>query len=256
MVRGAFLCTGVLTVARFAECLHAGQGAAGARGHLHTHPFDEFLLILSGQGEITIAATVYPVSGGDMLYYPVDTVHQECSAGGAPYSYFTTKGRLPGAIGRVTHDTDGRLRVLARWLVEEVKSSRQDGQRAMDALANTMLIELVRLSQAKPASPIDEIRRYLGDNLAQPHAVGALADKAKMSRYHFIRSYRRRTGHTPMEDLRRMRVDAACDLLLTTTLPLKEIAAQVGFYDEFHFSKVFRAYHRVPPGSFRGRVYR
>lgn len=241
-------------MARPAECLHAGQGCAHSRGHLHTHPFDEYLMILSGQGEITIADTVYPVCAGDMLYYPVNTVHQEASAGGTPYIFFTTRGKLPGRIAPLTHDTDGRLRVLARWLVEEVKSSRQDRQVAMNALANTMLIEMVRLSQPRPASPIDEIRHYLRDNLAQPHAVGALADRARMSRYHFIRSYRRRTGHTPMEDLRRMRVDAACDLLLTTTLPLKEIASSVGFYDEFHFSKVFRTYHRVPPGSFRGHV--
>ena len=54
-----------------------------------------------------------------------------------------------------------------------------------------------------------------------------------------------------MSDLRLIRVDEACHLLLTTDLPLKSIAERSGFCDEYHFSRVFRQLRRMSPGEFR-----
>ena len=44
-----------------------------------------------------------------------------------------------------------------------------------------------------------------------------------------------------MADLRRLRLEAARDLLVSTELPLKAVAARCGFCDESHLS---RSMHR------------
>lgn len=54
-----------------------------------------------------------------------------------------------------------------------------------------------------------------------------------------------------MADLRQLRIELACSLLLTTSQPLKVIAEEVGFCDEYYFSRVFRRLRGLPPGAFR-----
>jgi transcriptional regulator GlxA family with amidase domain len=36
-----------------------------------------------------------------------------------------------------------------------------------------------------------------------------------------------------------------------TELPLKEIAGRCGFYDEYHFSRLYRRAYQVPPARYR-----
>src|SRR5262249_26018723 len=59
------------------------------------------------------------------------------------------------------------------------------------------------------------------------------------------------TGYSPMEYLRRLRVAVARELLSNPELSIKEIAAQTGFSEPNHFSRVFARVDGVPPKSFR-----
>jgi transcriptional regulator GlxA family with amidase domain len=72
-----------------------------------------------------------------------------------------------------------------------------------------------------------------------------------MSKFHFIRSYRQATGLTPMDHVRRLRVDHALSLLLTTDLPQKQIAGHAGFANPHHMARYFRRYLDRTPTSFR-----
>jgi transcriptional regulator GlxA family with amidase domain len=78
-----------------------------------------------------------------------------------------------------------------------------------------------------------------------------LARKAGMSKYHFVRLYKKLSGRTPMNDVRMIRVEAARDLIITTDLPLKTIATRVGLGNEYYLCRVFRQAFKVPPGYFR-----
>jgi AraC-like DNA-binding protein len=53
----------------------------------------------------------------------------------------------------------------------------------------------------------------------------------------------------------RLRVNLAIDLLLGTSLLVKEVAEQVGFDDPFHFSRVFRKLQGMSPTTFQ-RLHR
>ena len=45
--------------------------------------------------------------------------------------------------------------------------------------------------------------------------------------------------------------ETAKDLLLSTDMPIKEVAAAVGYDDSCYFSTAFKAYEHVSPGQFR-----
>ena len=80
-----------------------------------------------------------------------------------------------------------------------------------------------------------------------------LACQACVSKYHFLRTYKVLTGRTPMEDVRIIRANAARTLILSTALPLKDIAPRTGLGNEYAMSRIFRHYFNMPPGAWRRR---
>ena len=63
--------------------------------------------------------------------------------------------------------------------------------------------------------------------------------------------FRERLGTTPGEYLRRLRVDWAAAQLRDGDATVAEIALQAGFYDQSHFTRVFRRQHGVTPAVWR-----
>jgi transcriptional regulator GlxA family with amidase domain len=150
--------------------------------------------------------------------------------------------------------TDGRILALAEWLAED-RSAHDPGRTARQAtLLDALLNEFVRQSKPEPSSELKRVRTHMRENLSAPLMLDELAARAAMSKYHFVRWYKRNTGVTPIRDLRRMRIDAACDLVRGSSEPLKVIAEKTGFCDEYYFSRVFREQMGIPPGAFRRTV--
>ena len=73
------------------------------------------------------------------------------------------------------------------------------------------------------------------------HTVAGLARMAKLSPYHFLRSFKAVTGVTPHQWLLRSRLRAAAEKLAATKTPVTDIALDVGFDDLSNFTRTFRA---------------
>ena len=57
-------------------------------------------------------------------------------------------------------------------------------------------------------------------------------------------------GKSPIDYLTEYRVNEACKLLRGGTLSIAEVAASVGFLDQFYFSRVFKRAKGVPPSKY------
>jgi transcriptional regulator GlxA family with amidase domain len=68
---------------------------------------------------------------------------------------------------------------------------------------------------------------------------------------HFAGVFRVATGYRPREYLMNRRVDQAKTFLLTTEMPLVEIALVVGFGSQAHFSTTFRRLTGETPARWR-----
>ena len=79
----------------------------------------------------------------------------------------------------------------------------------------------------------------------------ALAAQIGLSRDHLTRVFERQVGVTPTAFHQRRRAQFACRLLLSTRLPLAEVAQQLGYADEAHLSRLFRRAQGITPGSYR-----
>ena len=82
-------------------------------------------------------------------------------------------------------------------------------------------------------------------------SLDELARECGLSRSDFARSFRRTTGRQAHRWLLEQRVERARDLLLSSKLPLTEIARSCGFADIGHFRRVFFQAIGVTPGEWR-----
>ncbi len=89
------------------------------------------------------------------------------------------------------------------------------------------------------------------DRPAAPHSVASLARIAGMSRSAFAREFSGHLAMSPMAFVARTRLHHAADLLVATRLPVKVIAASVGFASRSHFSRAFSAAYGADPSAFR-----
>lgn len=98
---------------------------------------------------------------------------------------------------------------------------------------------------------IAETVDYMRDRLNQPLRVLKLARMVGVSQSHFFAVFKKQTGFAPIDFFTRMRMKRACELLDSTSLSVKEVAAALGYDDQFYFSRVFKSVNHVPPSGYR-----
>ena len=86
---------------------------------------------------------------------------------------------------------------------------------------------------------------------AGSHTVASLAATAGMSRSTFAREFRASFDMSPMEFVAKTRLHHAAELLRSTRVPIKVIAASIGFASRSHFSRAFRDGYGTDPSAFR-----
>ena len=74
-----------------------------------------------------------------------------------------------------------------------------------------------------------------------------------MSRSAFSKHFSETFGRTAMDFVKEVRLRRAAELLLTTSRPIKAIAADVGYHSRSHFTRAFKESHGLHPAAFRER---
>lgn len=125
------------------------------------------------------------------------------------------------------------------------------------ALAETVLTALSgKAPQTVAPSARDHKRiaaalRYIEENSAEPTSLDDMAAVACMSKYHFLRCFRRIVGSAPYEYLLNLRLRRAAVKLRRTTLKVADIAYDEGFSDLSTYNREFRRAMRDAPQRYR-----
>ena len=109
-------------------------------------------------------------------------------------------------------------------------------------------------TDAEPAvsRPILRALAFIHEHYAETILVRHMADRACMSRYHFIRRFKGETGLTPHSYLIELRLSHAKRLLLSRPdLKVREIGARVGYADPTAFTRLFRNRVSMSPQRYR-----
>jgi AraC family transcriptional regulator len=96
---------------------------------------------------------------------------------------------------------------------------------------------------------IEHIVGHLDDALD----LETLARDACLSPFHFHRVFRGMVGETPLELIRRLRMERAASQLLDESRAITGIAFDAGYETHEAFTRAFRACYNTPPSGFRAR---
>jgi AraC family transcriptional regulator len=168
-------------------------------------------------------------------------------------------GGEPPRLPRRWSTADPLLLGMAAVLGEDFRAGWAPSIGLLEALAACIAIHLARHpSSARPARPkglapgkLEQVRNYIEEHLAEALPIEHLAAVVHLSPFHFARLFKLATGTPPHAYITGKRMERAKELLRTRHIALVEVAAQVGFQTQGHFTEVFHRVAGMTPRRFR-----
>ena len=237
----------------------------------------EILLIISGKGDLLMPEGPIPFAAHDVLFLRPFVKHTFAGRGNvdhiAVHFDFSSRSAEPDLDRRRPYAlelADGvvlptKQRAIPHGPVERALSlvvehfgrgtavGRMRARGELLCVLNALLVshDQHRGEPGRRRAQLDRAVALMRERLAQ-HLSGADIEQASglaSSQLHAL--FRELTGYSPMDYLRRLRIEAARELLADPSLSIKEVAARTGFSEPNHFSRVFSRIDGVPPTAFR-----
>lgn len=118
-------------------------------------------------------------------------------------------------------------------------------------LLYTMISEAVSGQSEGKRQALERAKDYMHEHYDEDLTLDQLADLAGFSPKYFAEVFKNTYGHTPMDYLSGIRMNKAKLLLLRSEPLLREVAHQVGYKDEFYFSRKFKKSFGLSPSEYR-----
>jgi AraC-like DNA-binding protein len=216
-----------------------------------SHPYPEMTYCMSGRGVLVAGASV-ALRPHRAILVGAGLSHRERAASDLETVWIGLAGsladRLP--VARILLLDDPALTATVERLWEQSQPFSAGGGAECDALTRLVLARVLRGAQESPAP--DLVGRALSmmhERLGRPISVGHLAAALGCSEGYLHRTFKSRTGETPVGCLTRLRLERALTLMRQTRLSVKQIARRVGYRDPLYFSRVFRRHYGRPPAQ-------
>ncbi|WP_456268708.1 AraC family transcriptional regulator [Kushneria sp. AK178] len=240
----------------------------------HAHTEYAFGVTLAGRQDFFSAGAYHRNPPGSVIFFNPEQPHDGESGGEHRLDYVMAyiapealaalfadaagDERAQRLISAQTLITDALLRnailALSR-LVRNGIGSRIDQEHLLQQIAVRMVQRAGRYQTPVPAGTrpdalltraCDYIRAHLDEELSLERISAA----ATLSRYHFLRLFRRQFGMTPHQYVISCRIDAARGALEAGATP-GEVAMRYGFADHSHFNRRFKRIHGVTPWQYQ-----
>lgn len=261
---------------------------------MHSHEFAEIAYILSGIGEHTVNGVTDTVGTGDILLLGSNVLHMFTSRPGKPliiynclFQPLSVDSAIEEGIGfadivyrylnnfiQGTEASDNFIKqkgfhiydigYIMEYMYKEYTNKKSGYQQIIKSELAKLLILIFRQyceteDQAKITLTykqliVENTVNYLKKYHNQKISCRQLAERAYLSTAHLSRIFKEVTGHTIVQVLQHIRIEAACDLLDNTELSVSEIALQVGYSDIKYFYHLFEQYVSAAPGAYRDKI--
>jgi AraC family transcriptional regulator len=150
--------------------------------------------------------------------------------------------------------------ILPHAVMPEARRDRCDPMRAEELLTGFVAATVRAVSgagnsnvsvSAKDERRISRVLRYIEEHADHALDLDQLANVAAMSKFHFLRIFRRTVGVTPYQFLLSIRLRRAALCLLASPDAISTVAFESGFGDLSTFNNTFRDRFGMSPTAFR-----
>jgi AraC-like DNA-binding protein len=158
------------------------------------------------------------------------------------------------------------LRSLLALLADELARLKPGQQVVLDRFLDLILVHALRAHYTQPDSNpprwylalddrlIGAALRAIHERPAHDWTVATLATVAGLSRAAFARRFAELVGEPPLSYVTSWRMKLARERLREPTATIAQVAAEVGYGNEYAFSAAFKRHTGNPPGRWRARA--
>jgi len=233
-----------------------------------TFPFYSIEYVARGEGRLKLGRRSHELQPGVIFAYGPGIPQHITSnphkplvkyfvdfAGTQSAQWIRCSGLAPGKVTQVFPPNE------IQPLFDELIRSGQRGTRHTPELCRQLLGCLgVKLLEARvPVKGADSLafatyqhcRQLLAENFARLRTLEQAARECHLDTAYLCRLFRRFDQQSPYQFLTRLKMNAAAGQLQQPGALVKNVAADLGFTNPFHFSRVFKSVFAVAPETFR-----
>lgn len=228
---------------------------------------------VEGNGEVWLGGTRYVIPVDHFFIIPAGISHKYYSDTSNPWSiywiHFT--GSKSAEFSRslsqpVMIDRNNYSRISERIeLFEEIFINLERGysKEAIEYVnlsLGRLLATFTHLSQYRVIDyqsmmdPVGKSINFMLENVNRRIYLEELARVSGVSVSQLSRLFVQNTGHSPIDYSVNLKIQRACRLLDNTALTIAEIAREMGFSDQFYFSRIFHKVMNLSPARYRNKL--
>jgi AraC family transcriptional regulator len=155
---------------------------------------------------------------------------------------------------------DPFIREIGNSLHREFQERGQPSDAYLKSLAAVLAVHVARNYQSVGSSSctlgvgpekLSRVQAFVSDHLERELSVQQLAAVVHMSPFHFARRFKQATGYTPHNYVTLQRMERSKEMLRESDVPLVDVAFDVGFKTQGHFTVVFHKAVGMTPRAYR-----
>jgi AraC-like DNA-binding protein len=235
-----------------------------------SHCHDEFMIeaVETGVEKFRHKGATHYASRGQLVVINPDEVHDATSGSDEVWQYravypsiallqrLASEAELPISELGFQHALISDAHLLEKFQnAHEVAEQGVDGLEQESVMVEFLTDVLARLATKKPSygrehKAVQQIKDYLEDYATHAVSLDDLKSVTGFSSHHLLKVFKQHTGLSPHQYQTQLRMRLAYQKVLSGTAS-KDLATDVGFFDQSHFIKVFRRYYGTTPAKLK-----
>lgn len=227
-----------------------------------------FIYCIDGSGDITINELSYNLSPNTYIIIPKNVSHRYKSSEKNPWSIYWTHftGNSAPAIYQRSQENghpvvhtipydENRIREFEEiyYIIEHNYNSRE--MEILNIKLMHFISSLIYYREMNPAlydkDSVSNSISFMKKNIHAKFTIGQLAAEQRISVSHYARVFKQKTGMSPIHYFNQLKVQKSCQYLYFTDWSIKEICKELGFDDQYYFSRLFTKLMGMSPSGYK-----
>ena len=229
--------------------------------HYHSNPY--YSLVLEGRYNELYNKKTVSLKKGDVVFHPSQTIHSNvfdnlnttCLNIEFSNEWFQKYNIDPSRIKEQPLVNDAFQKLLLLRLAQEMREPDEFSEMSILGIASELSRAIIKAPKEKMIpSFLQKIKLYIDQNHFSNITLYQLHQITNISEEHICREFKNRFGITLGGYIRQKKIEKACQLLCRKSIPMEEVAFELGFTDAPHFSKTFKKVMGITPSVYRSSL--
>lgn len=233
---------------------------------------DQYILIYctEGKGVIEVEDQLYRLEKSDAFCIPRNVRHKYYADEKEPWSILWVhfKGEntnyFPLEERKIVHinsrHSDNRMMVLFNLLFRVLERNYTIGNFIYISQVLSLILSEIYFREKVDESSVQDrhvtmVIRYMYQHLRENLTLEEISEEVQLSKSYLNAVFKAQTGKSPVEFFIHLKMQEACKLLKSTDYYIYEVSAELGYTDQYYFSRIFKKVVGVSPKDYKNGDY-